>query len=211
MCLHRRKDLCLLSKAHTDTYNISWYITELQSGFGQSLGKMTPKAKAHNTACVLNLILNRNCRPLSLCAAVMWFLGVKQSGSKNQKEITSRCGAVISLCVSKTNFVGVPLAYIPSLPSRVWLLVHWRSGRSFTPRPEGAHILSPLWPHKESQVLRRAWLAALICYLWLISEALSHRWWSRAVNLTRPTFDGACVCVCLWAFVCVCVLSPRMQ
>ena len=102
--------------------------------------------------------------------------------------------------------MGVPLPthLIPPQLS-VWLLVHWRSGRSFTPRPEGAHILSPLWPHKESQVLRRAWLAALICYLWLISEALSHRWWSLAVNLIRPIFDGMYVCVC----ILVCVPLPQ--
>lgn len=101
----------------------------------------------------------------------------------------------------KGKFCGSIPAYVPSLPSPMWFLVHWRSGWSFTPRPEGTNILSPLWPHKESQVLRRAWLAALICYLWLISEAVSHRWWSWAVNLREPTFDN----------VCVCVLSHRMH
>lgn len=108
----------------------------------------------------------------------------------------------------QTDFMDVPCLHVSSLPSGVWLLVHWRSGRSFTPRPEGAHILSPLWPHKESQVLRRAWLAALICYLWLISESLSHRWRCWAVNLTQQTFDAPCNCV--YECVCLCV-CPRSQ
>lgn len=131
----------------------------------------------------------------------MWIRWVNTAAVK-PKEMTFWCSTVI-FCVSKTHFVGThPPAYIPSLPSRVWLLVHWRSGRSFTPRPKGAHILSPLWPHKESKVLRRAWLAALICYLWLISMALSHRWQSQAVNLTPPIFVNACACVCVCARVC---------
>lgn len=140
----------------------------------------------------------------------MWFLGLKQRSRKTRRNHFLIQHSHLPLCI-KDSFCGSTPAYIPSLPSRVWLLVHWRSGWSFTPRPEGAHIVSPLWPHKESQVLRRAWLAALICYLWLISEALSHRWWSQAVNLTWPTFDGACVhayvCVrvCVWVCVCVCV------
>lgn len=140
--------------------------------------------------CVLNFVIATLC----LCASwPVWFYPKSNWGPSRPAEITSRCSAA-----QYQRVIGRerPRLQPRRSPSSVWLLVHWRSGWSFTPRPEGAHILSPLWPHKESQVLRRAWLAALICYLWLISEALSHRWWSLAVNLTWPTSDCVCVCVC---------------
>lgn len=134
----------------------------------------------------------------------MWFFPRSDWEASGPAEITSRCSAAP---YQRLIWWERPRLQFHRSPCRVWLLVHWRSGWSFTPRPEGAHILYPLWPHKESQVLRRAWLAALICYLWLISEALSHRWWSLAVNLTWPT--SVCACVFVWtcaACICVCAL-----
>lgn len=60
-----------------------------------------------------------------------------------------------------------------------------RSRQLITTRPQGSHIEAYLWANQETEILNRAWLAALICYLWLISElldpqvfALTHKsWW----------------------------------
>lgn len=48
-----------------------------------------------------------------------------------------------------------------------------RSRQLITRRPRGSHIEAYLWANQELEILNRAWLAALICYLWLISEPLN--------------------------------------
>lgn len=111
---------------------------------------------------------------------------------------------VICHSVSKPNSVHIHITSIQPLLFSVRWVVHWRSRWSFTPRPEGTHRLSRLWGHKESQVPRRAWLAALICYLWLISQTLSHRWWCQAINLTQSPLT-----VHVFVCMCACVSSPR--
>lgn len=58
-------------------------------------------------------------------------------------------------------------------PSRFSICVFYcRSRQLITRRPQGSHIESYLWVNQETEMLNRAWLAALICYLWLISELL---------------------------------------
>lgn len=51
--------------------------------------------------------------------------------------------------------------------------LYCRSGLLITRTPQGSHIQPYLWANQETEILNRAWLAALICYLWLISELLN--------------------------------------
>ena len=48
-----------------------------------------------------------------------------------------------------------------------------RSRQLITRRPGGSHIEAYLWANQETKILNRAWLAALMCYLWLISAQLN--------------------------------------
>ena len=47
-----------------------------------------------------------------------------------------------------------------------------RSRLLITRRPWGSHTEAYLWPNQETEILNRAWLASLICDLWLISGLL---------------------------------------
>lgn len=57
-----------------------------------------------------------------------------------------------------------------------------RSRQLITRRPWGSHIEAYLWANQETEILNRAWLAALICYLWLISELFDPQVFALPIN-----------------------------